>query len=592
VEGLELRRTLASFSPAAMAAAVVGCAREDRVVVRIALAYAALQLAMIGWDQPNAFGWENDGVAPKDFLRGVLYNLAWGQAHRYPLFHNMLLLLACAPALLACVLWGPWSAHAIAERVSSIACMTTVSFVIKIVHVAMGVGVLVLVARITRRLFGAPAGRFAALCVASSVTIGYYGRVSNLDGPYMFWTVLALDCMLDVLQRGAPRDYALAALCMAASVATKDQAYASYALALPVCFGLVPLLSTQPMPVGPAHRRRLLHGLQWGVLGYGVLAGVVFNPAGFVARVRMLAGTNSRDWRSYARSAAGLRLNIEDLWAAQTQFHWHWGVVALCWSGVVYAALGTPEPGFGRRARLLPIAMGLSSVLAFTLPVARCEHRFLLPLGVMLCVYGGGALAWLWRQRFSWPLACAACVALCLSAWQCVLLGLTQWGDARNEVERYLARLPDGSVVETYGFLVFQPRFDSSARSPYRVDRVGTDAVRERAHIAGMTEVRDAFGNVGVRHPDVIVVSDGFAERFLARSFRTGEVASAQWRAAQQDAAAVRFFGAVVRDALPGYHTVLWARSQLPAWTRALGGKPVRIHDSTGATLFVLRRDS
>jgi hypothetical protein len=574
-----------------MAAAVVGCAREDRVVVRIALAYGVLQLAVIGWDLPSAIGWENDGVAPKDFLRGVFHNLAWGQAHRYPLFHNLLLLLACAPVLLLGVVAGPWSTDAIAGRVSSVACMTAVSLVIKLAHVAMGVGALVLVARVTRRLFGVSAGRFAALCAASSLTISYYGRASNLDGPYMFWTVLALDCALDVLERGARRDYALLGLCMAASVATKDQAYASYALALPIYLGLTPLLSPHELPAGPAHWRRLGHGLQWAALGYAVLAGVLVNPAGFVARLRMLAGTNSQDWRSYARSAEGLRLNLEDLWAAQAQFFWHWGVVALCWGGVLYALLARPEPGSRRRSRLLPIAMGLSSVLAFTLPVARCEHRFMLPLGVMLCVYGGAALAGLFRQRFTWPLACAACVALCLSAWQCTLLALTQWGDARNEVERYLARLPHGSLVEAYGFVVFQPRFDTSAGSPYGVDRVGNDAVRARAHIAGTTEVRDAFSNVGERHPDVIVVSDGFAERFLERSFRKGEVPSVQWLAAKRDADAVAFFRAVARGTLPGYHTELVARSRLPAWAQALGGKPVRIHDSTDATIFVLRRD-
>lgn len=575
-----------------MAAATYRCVREDPVVARIALVFALLQLSVIGWDQPSTFGWENDGVAPKDFLRGVFVNLAWGQAHRYPLFQNLLLLLACAPLLLGYALAGPLSAQASAARVTSITCMTAVSFVIKMVHVAMGAGILLVIARIARRLFGVSAGRFAAVCGASSVSISYYGRVSNLDGPYVFWTVLALDRVLDVLRRGARRDYALAAVFMAASVATKDQAYASYVLVLLIHLGLIPLIVPRLLPAGPSHWKNLAHGLLWGALSYVVLAGVVVNPLGFVSRLRMLTGVNSEGWRTYSRSLAGLRLNLEDLWWAQPRFHWHWGLVAVCWSGILLAALARPQPGFSRHAHFAPLAMGLSSVCAFTLPVARCEHRFMLPLGVMLSIYGGGAIAWLWQRRLTWPLACAACVALCLSAWQCALLAFTQWGDARNDVEHYLAQLPRDSLVETYGFVVFQPRLDVSARSRYRIQRVGTDDVRLRAHIEGTTEVKSAFGAIGARRPDVIVVSEAFVQRFLARSLRKGEVMSAQSIAAQADPDAVQFFRTIARDALPGYHTALLAETQLPAWARALGGKPVCIHDSTGAAFFVLRRDS
>ncbi len=584
-----IQRAAASLAPRAWLAAARDCAGEDPLLARLALAFAVAQLLIIGWDQPSAFGWENDGVAPRDFLRGVAGNLLWGHAHRYPLFHNLVLLLICLPVLLPFVVAGPWSAGAISARVQSVACMTAVSLLIKLAHVAMGCGLLLLIARIARRLFGVAAGRCAALCAVTCLTFGYYARASNLDGPYMFWTALAIDRLLSVLQRGHANDYALTGLFAAASVATKDQAYAAYVLPVPLYLGVLPLVAPGRLGAGEAHFRLLRRMLLWGALGYAALAGVIVNPTGFIARVRMLLGTNSQDWRNYARSVQGLWLNLRDLWFAQASFLWSWGVVALCWGGVALALLLRPEPGEPDRAqRLLPICAGLSSVVAFTLPVARCEHRFLLPLGVWLCVYGGFALVALWRRAATRPLAWAAGAALLLSAYSCVLLALTQWGDPRREVERFLLRLPRGSVVEIYGFDVFQPRFDSSTAAPYRVQRVGLEPPGARARLPGLRELQAEPAAVGARRPDAIVVASEYAERFLPRNLRPGEIPSAQWLAAQADRAQVAYFRALVGDTLPGYRTALRARARLPGWALALGARPVRIHDSTAGTYYVL----
>jgi 4-amino-4-deoxy-L-arabinose transferase-like glycosyltransferase len=564
---------------------------EDRVVARLVLAYAVAQLAVVGWDLPNAISWENDGVAPRDFLRGVVENLTWGHAHRYPLFHNLVLLLWCSPVLLGFALAGAWTVPAITARVLSVPCMTLVSVFVRLLHVGMGACALLVLARIGRRLFGRVAGRFTLLCAMSCLTISYYARTSNLDGPYVFWTVLAFDRVLDVLERGEQRDYVLLGVFVAASVATKDQAYAAYLLSLPVYLLLLPLLAPGRAAAGTRHVPLLARSAGACLGSYALMTGAFVNPAGFVTRVRMLLGPNSEDWRTYAHGAAGVRLNLGDLWAAQPAFFWHPAVLAVCWLGVVLALTRrVAAPAGSVLPALLPLTAGLSSVLAFTLPVGRCEHRFMLPLGVWLCVYGGAALARLWSGPLARTLAWLGCAALALSLWQCMSLALGQWGDGRREIERRLAWLPRGSTVEIYGPNVFQPRFDMTQSAPYRVQRVGKDEVSSRAHLAGLREVQGSFGQLVFRKPDAIVVSQAYARRFLPRTLRPGEVFSVEWQKARVDRDAVSYFRAAAAGALAGYRRVLTARASVPAWASALGAKPVSIHDSTDDTLWLFVR--
>ena len=573
------------LSPRSMFSGLVRVIREDRAAANMTAALMVLQLAVIGWDQPSSIGWENDGVAPRDFLRGVYENLRFGHGHRYPLFHNLILLAVCLPVLLLFGAAGQLSSSSIQQRVTSVACMTCVSLLIKLVHVAVGGGLMLLTARIARRLFGVVAGRAALLCAMTSVTLSYYARTSNLDGPYMLWTVLAIDRLLSVIERGVERDYVLLGLFVAASVATKDQAYAGYVLTLPVFLLLVPLWSPSSLAAGSKHLRYLGTATLAGAAGYLVLAGVIFNPTGLLARIALLTGPNSQEWRSYARSGLGLSQNLLDLFSAQTAFFWHPVIVALCWCGLVFGGLQRTPHGLTVSARrLVPLVAAFSSLLAFTLPVGRCEHRFVLPLGVWLSVYGGASLAWLFAQRArAWPILALVACALGLSAFQSLSLALTQLGDARNEVERLLQSLPAGSVVETYGYNVYQPRFGAANSRRYRVERVGKEPTDKRAKIAGVDEVQARFADVAGRRPDLVLVNEGFAERFLPRSFGPGEAPSVQWLTSQSDTDAVAYFRAALAGVMPGYSLKLSAAPRLPRWASRLGAQPISIHDRTTA---------
>jgi hypothetical protein len=265
---------------------------EDPTVALIALAFAASELVTFGWDLPGSHGWENDGVAPRDLFGGLAHNLTPGATHRYPLLHYLLLGLLSLPALLVAVLAGPLTASGVRARVLSVACMTAVSLVAKAIATLMGMLCVLVLARIVRRTLGVRAGRYAALFAATNMTFAFYARVSNLDVPYLTWTVLALDAVLDILESGDGRAYTRFGLFAAAAVATKDQAYASFLLVAPLYFVVWPL--AQRSAFSRAHARLLARGAAFAISGYAAMSGALFNPTGFVRRLGELRGPSSQ----------------------------------------------------------------------------------------------------------------------------------------------------------------------------------------------------------------------------------------------------------------------------------------------------------
>jgi hypothetical protein len=558
------------------------------------LVYALTQLASIGWDLPCMYGWENDGVAPRDLFGGLAFNLTPGNGHRYPLFHYLLLALLSWPVVLVAALRAhSWRLPDLMQSVLSVPALTGIAIVAKLVAVAMGCLTVLALARIARRTSDSvSAGRWAAAFAALNLSLSYYGRVSNVDGPYLMWVALSLDRLLDVYERAELRDYRGLGICVAAALATKDQAYGVYALTLPVYCVLLPALARR-LPIAKAlHWRRLGSAALVGGVSYGLMSGAFLNPTGFVYRLHLLTGANSQDWRRYERSAAGVWANLNDVLRSQAEFFWSWPVVLLAWACVIVSCVAPAAAGLRARSlRLLPLACALSSLSTFTLVAARCEHRFVLPLGLALAYYAGIAAAALCVNlphvlRYGLML-----VLLLPAASRSLALHITQWSDARRQVETWLARLPEGSRVETYGLGVYLPRFDRSAGAPYRVQRVAPrPAPSKRPPIPGMREIQAPYGHVAERAPDVLVVTEGFATRFLPSANAPGRITSPETAQIQQDQDAQSFFAAALHNRLPGYALAFVAETHLPHWAQQLAWAPVHIHGSTASTTWVLVR--
>jgi hypothetical protein len=167
---------------------------------------------------------------------------------------------------------------------------------------------------------------------------------------------------------------------------------------------------------------------------------------------------------------------------------------------------------------------------------------------------------------------------------------LTQLGDARNEVARYLSQVEPGTVVETYYLLVHLPHFDVSDDSPYTLQRVSRRPISKRNPLVGAKELDEPYGRVTERRPDVLIVPEFTAYEFIPRELKEGEAAPAVLAQRQQDEDAQNFFRAILNDALNGYEVALIAEPKLPAWAEALSLQPVQVHASVGNRQWILRR--
>ncbi|HVH43206.1 MAG TPA: hypothetical protein VM925_12715, partial [Labilithrix sp.] len=224
----------------------------------IVVAVGLLHLIGIGWGLPASDGWDNDGVAPRDFLPGLAATFTPGSYYTYPPVHLALLTLLNLPVILVAVLRAPSFGLAdIIAEILRVPYMTTIAYVARSVSLVMSLGIVLFVARIAEEIRACELGvapdsgretwtdervRRTGWCAAAfagvNVSFTYYAHTSNLDVPYLFWGTWSLLHFTRAITRREPRRFRRALALAVLAVATKDQAYALFLLSLPVGFGV------------------------------------------------------------------------------------------------------------------------------------------------------------------------------------------------------------------------------------------------------------------------------------------------------------------------------------------------------------------
>jgi asparagine N-glycosylation enzyme membrane subunit Stt3 len=111
--------------------------------------------------------------------------------------------------------------------------LTVLTLISRAVAALMGTGTVLAIYLIAKEFFGRRAGLYAALTAAVCNTLIFYAHTTNVDMPYVFWSMWALWAFARLWTEGQRRHYVLLGVFVALAMASKVQAYALFLL-LPV----------------------------------------------------------------------------------------------------------------------------------------------------------------------------------------------------------------------------------------------------------------------------------------------------------------------------------------------------------------------
>jgi hypothetical protein len=550
----------------------------------------------LGWGLPASDTWDNDGVAPRDFLVAIAETFAKGSfdvayLHLAPV-HLALLALVTLPITIAAALTShSTSPAALIHTFIQPATMTAIAWVARSVSVFMAIGQVWALGKVGETIRGQRAGVLVATVAGVNATLVYYAHTTNLEVPYLFWASLALLQLVRAVARGEPRRLRAFAVLGALSIGTKDQAAGIFLLGAPAaiafwwCNGAWAKRHSKEV----AREAFLALGLALGI--FLVTDEVVVNPAGFLARVRFLFGPASQDHAEYTRDTAGRVAVLVDL---LRHFSWFFPIALapLAIVGIVAPSRTTAEPaaqGDRRAAGLVPLFFMLSFTVTINFTTLRTEHRFILFPMEMLGIYAGlgldaaiSATAERPRRvrRWTWG---AVGALLGWGLWDATAVDVVLLFDPRYEAEAWMRdHVAPGDLIETYGLNVYLPRFAADAR----VVRVGPEPMDRRSPLYGMGEVQDAWDKVSERQPRWIVVSDAWVWHYLSDppSPTRGRILPRAQVEEASDRDASRYFRALLGGRL-GYRMV-----HLSGWTSRVW-PAIRIHSSTGESVWILERE-
>ena len=543
---------------------------------------AGLRLAGLFWGLPASDGWDDDGFAPRNFLTALALTYKHGSYFAYPPLHAFFLALLTCPGLVMALLHAPslHQADVIGEIIKP-GYMTFFAVTARLVNLILSLGIIWCVGEMAGLVAGRGAGLFAAGAAALNFGLTYYGQVSNLDVPYLFWGSLALLwCMRAVVEQ-RPRHFWIAAVLAAASVATKDQAYALFVVSLPVF--LLAWFVSDPWP--RAHAGKIvgivLPSIAVALLALLLVDGAIPNWTGFVRRIAFLTGPASVDYAEYLKGPSGWLALLRDMGSYFAKGH---GAVIVTLAVFGLVAHATRTRGGVRIAGLLPALAVLSFTLCFNFAALRSDDRFLLPQAVLACVYIGiaaEALAFAAQPWMRLVARAALAIMALFASHQAIAIDAAFLLDPRYDAERWMAaHVGQGETIETYGQNCFLPRFPSAAR----VMRIGSSDPNIRNPLPRVTEVQAPFGEG--RGARFVVVNAKWAERYLRPELPldTGHIYSRLQQADFRNADARSHFARLL-DGEAGYRLVHAAQYD--------GFWPVvHIHDSLDETIWIFERQS
>ena len=322
--------------------------------------------------------------------------------------------------------------------------------------------------------------------------------------------------------------------------------------------------------------------------GLGLLLvgdGALYNPGGFRARLHFLIGPASQAYAQYTNDWTGRGEVVLDL-LRHFDHYYPPAFAVLVVVGLVLLVRDDRRDPARFVAGLLPLLAIVSFTVAFNCIVRRTEHRFALPQSVLAGVYGGVAVeAFVFRPRMKlarWLARFSVAAAFAVALFAAVDVDANLLLDPRYDAEAWLrAHVGPGETIETYGLNVYMPRFPPGAH----VVRVGPEPEDHRNPMPGVDERLAPYGEASARGPSYIVVSEGWAWRYLLdpdEGLPRGHQLPPTQRETESDAASSAYFRALTASDYGTYKL-----AHVAGWTSHLW-PPLEIHASTSREISTL----
>ena len=493
---------------------VAPSAADRRPLVVVLVCGFVLTVWGLTWGLDSS--WAPDELLPGHVRELIQRRFADGWYDKYPVMHYAILGIPVSAFEIASRI-GLLPADSLTSNMAQLAMM-------RVVSVMMGLGTLIVAFLCAAEMYGPRRATLASSSLLLTGLFVFYGKTANLDMAVVFWFGLAVLGFIRVWTRNRTADYVLLGVAAAATVATKDQAYANLVL-LPI--GVIAANARSPRSLPLWRRlssalldRRMLLGGAAAVVAFVVCHNTLFNFRGVVDHFRLLWTLN--DLHSVPRTARGYA-ELTVLTGGMFRLVLGWPLFLAALAGVAAAAWNRE-----RRWWLWLLLVPVSFHLTFTFVTLYAHDRFLFGGVFVAALFAGSILADL-LDHVRMRLASRAAVAgiLGYSLLSAGSVNAMMDVEARKATRRWVEdRANEGDRVGLIGW--YMPTLGPSVRP------------------AGLEATRAA---VTASMPEWIMLNARFATRFEYERSPQG-----------------RELIAGLADGSLGYEEVFRYRAAVPAW--------------------------
>ncbi|MBN2080130.1 MAG: glycosyltransferase family 39 protein [Spirochaetes bacterium] len=460
------------------------------------------------WGLPNDETWCPDSLAPFHPLFGLSTLFSFGYFNKYPLVHQVILALCNLPVVIMAVInsnmMDGLNLHRLLLTIRSTPYATALIVIDRFVSVFMGAGIVFMVFRSAKELFGRRAALLASIIVSTNAILNFHSHVAKVDVPYLFWSMLALYSLIIITRGGTARDHVICAVLICLSFGTKDQAYAIFVIPLVFYFLVYPVRYGKPVQ----KLRDVIMSKRMGafvlafIIGTLVVENVFLNSRGFLMRMAFLLGEGGARSISFSNDIHGVAMLFVQTVHQMMMYGMGVPFFLAGIAGVVIMFVAMRDTR-EKRARAIIFLLALISYYLFFVQVVRQGvYRFNLPLTVFLSVYAGYFFDLVIRfveERYGARrriLAYALFLVMAIHPlYLTTSINANFLMDLRYRAEEWMERyIPAGSIIEYYSYRHYLPRFPDGART-YRV--------------------KENLSRIEERRPDYIALTSSYYYRFL-----------------------------------------------------------------------------